>query len=95
MVHITSKRYTKRPFKIPVIKAYSNADFVELFVNNVSCGTVKKHELDKFHSTIFKWKNIEIVAGKENEIKVVAYFSNGEVLDDFAVWNGIILEKGE
>ena len=41
-VYLTSKRYNERKKRTDEIKAYSNCDKVELFVNNKSIGYGKK-----------------------------------------------------
>lgn len=88
MLHITEKRFTNRPCEVPLVKIYSNAEKVELFVNGSSCGTVERQSLDSLYSTVFTWKNISIKIGVENEIKAVAYFSDGSTIEDTAVWIG-------
>lgn len=89
MVHITSKRFTERPYEIPIIKVYSNASCVELLVDGVSKGVIQKADLDQYHRTIFKWENIIIKTGEINEIKAVATFADKTILQDNAVWSGI------
>lgn len=58
MLHITEKRFVKRPCQVPLIKVYSNAERVELFVNGISCGIVEKKNLNPLYPTVFMWKNI-------------------------------------
>ena len=89
MVHITEKRFKNRPSLIPKIKIYSNADRVELFVNDRSVGAVERKTLDTNCSTVFVWENISIDNGKNNEIKAMAYFTDGKILEDTALWFGI------
>lgn len=88
MLHLTEKRYTERPNLIPQVKAYSNAEKVELFVNEKSFGGINRTELAPGRSTVFVWKNVEIKKGEENKIWVAATFSDGLTLEDSAVWNG-------
>ncbi|MCM1062152.1 MAG: DUF4982 domain-containing protein [Eubacterium sp.] len=88
MLHITEKRFTERPSEVPLVKIYSNAKKVELFVNGDSCGTVERESLDPLYSTVFTWENISIKIGEENEIKAAAYLSNGGTIEDTAVWVG-------
>ncbi len=83
MVHITEKRFTDRPRLVPQIKAYSNAENVELFVNGKSQG-IAKSEDDM--PTVFVWENIELFSMGENEIIVKAYFEGGKILQDKVVW---------
>ena len=89
MLHLTEKGFKKRGNIVPLVKAYSNAESVELFVNGVSRGTVKRAELDTSFSTVFTWENIEINTEKENEIVVKAILSDGKILEDRAFWTGI------
>lgn len=88
MLHLTEKRFTERPYLVPQIKAYSNAEKVELFVNEKSFGGINRTELAPGRSTVFVWKNVEIKKGEENEIRVVATLTDGLILEDSAVWCG-------
>ena len=88
MLHITEKRFTRRPREVPLVKVYSNAERAELFVNERSCGTVESQSLDPLYPTVFTWKNVSLDAGSENKIKTVAYLRDGSVLEDTAVWIG-------
>lgn len=85
MVHITEKRFTKRPSPVPQVKVYSNAESTELFVNGVSVGTTKA---EKEFLTVFVWKNVELNTGEENVVTVRAYFADGNCLEDNVVWIG-------
>lgn len=89
MVHLTEKELNVRNSLVPQIKAYSNADGAELFVNGVSQSKINRVELNKNYSTAFVWKNIKITADVQNEITVKAFFSDGTVLEDKAFWTGI------
>lgn len=89
MLHLTEKGFRRRGCVVPQIKAYSNAESVELFVNGVSLGTKTRSELAPALPTVFTWKNTEILADKENEIKARAAFPDGTLLEDRAVWTGI------
>lgn len=82
MVYITGRRYTPRPVKMPEVKVYSNAVSVELFVNGSSCGTVEQAALEGDLKTVFKWQDIVLNAGEENEIKAVAVYSDGTAGED-------------
>ncbi|MCM1165858.1 MAG: discoidin domain-containing protein [Lachnospiraceae bacterium] len=95
MLHITEKRFTNRPSEVPLVKVYSNADKVELFVNGSSRGTVERQTLDPLYSTVFTWENISLEIGSENEIKAVAYLSDGSALEDTAVWTGEPVEDDD
>ena len=88
MLHITEKRFGKRPARIPRIKVYSNAERVELFVNGKSAGMVAQKSLDPLFTTVFVWENVFIHVGENNRIKAAAYFSDGRILEDTAVWIG-------
>lgn len=41
---------------------------------------------------MFTWENISLEVGKENEIKAVAYLSDGSTLEDRTVWVGELVE---
>lgn len=92
MLHITEKRFEKRPSEIPQIKVYSNAEKVELFVNGTSVGTVERSALDPLYSTVFVWENISVNIDEENEIKAAAYFADGKIIEDTALWTGEYFE---
>lgn len=89
MLHLTEKGFKSRISAIPQIKAYSNSDCAELFVNGVSQGMIKRSELDGAYSTVFIWKSVEIAKEKENKILVKAFFADGTILEDRAFWTGI------
>ncbi|MDE7293751.1 MAG: glycoside hydrolase family 2 protein [Oscillospiraceae bacterium] len=88
MLHLTEKNFSLRGSIVPQIKAYSNADSAELFINGVSQGTINRTDLDSAFATVFIWKNTMIAENKENEILVKAHFSDGAILEDKAVWTG-------
>lgn len=88
MVHLTEKRFTERACQIPQIKAYSNADSVELFINDVSMGTVYRTELNPSYPTVFVWNNIAIEADRKNIITVKATMPDRTVHYDNAEWTG-------
>lgn len=88
MLHLTEKRFIERPSLIPQVKAYSNAESVELFVNGVSQGTVCRSVLSNTRSNVFVWNDVGIKTGRENEIRAVATFADGIVFEDAAVWTG-------
>lgn len=87
MVHITSSRYHERPSNVPEVKAYANADTVELFVNGVSVG-VAQGSSETGKSTIFTWKNVTLLQGQENIVKAVATYSDGSQKEDYVTWIG-------
>lgn len=83
MVHLTQKKFFKRPAPVPQVKAYSNAERLELFVNGQSQGFgVHTQTLP----TVFVWENIDLRPG-ENQVAVKAYFADGKVLEDSTVWS--------
>ena len=85
MVYLTSRRFTTREQEKVNVKAYSNCDEVELFVNGVSQGKVKG--VDR----AFRWSDVSLKMGK-NKIVVKGY-KGDLVLTDSAVWTRI--EKPE
>ena len=89
MVYLTEKGFTPRDSLIPQVKAYSNAETVELFVNEISHGIIKRTDLDSEYRTVFVWESVEIIKGTENEILVKAVFSDDTVMENRAVWTGI------
>ncbi len=82
MLHLTEKRFTKRPCLVPVVKAYSNAESVELFVDGVSMGSGFKS------GTVFTWENVRIKTNGASKIKAAAHFADGSSLEDSAEWAG-------
>lgn len=83
MLYLTEKRFTERPSLVPVIKAYSNAESVELFVDGISMGSGSKN------GTVFTWKNVQVKEGCASNIKVAAQLADGSYLEDSAEWVGI------
>lgn len=92
MVHLTEKGFNIRNSLVPQIKVYSNADSVELFIDGVSQGTIKRTDLDSAFSTVFIWENIKIAEEKENEILIKSFFADGTILEDKAIWTGVYVE---
>lgn len=89
MLHLTEKRFTERPSIVPQVKAYSNAESVELFIDGVSQGTICRTDLDANTSTVFVWENIQIRDGSASEIKVIATLADGATLEDTTIWKGL------
>lgn len=87
MLHLTEKGFSQRSNMIPQIKAYSNGESAELFINGASKGRIMRSDLDPLYSTVFTWDNVEILPDYENEIKVKAWFADGSVLIDSAFWS--------
>ena len=75
-VWLTSKDFTERNRANQTIKAYSNCDSVELFLNGESMGFGSKTQ-----DGVFVWENVELVGDVENSLKVVAK-SDGVVYED-------------
>lgn len=92
MLHLTEKRFTERPSLVPQVKAYSNAESVELFVDGKSMGVINRFDLDENHSTVFIWENVQIKEDSTSEIKVVATLADGSALEDTAKWEGYYVE---
>lgn len=76
-VYLTSKRYSERKKRTDEIKAYSNCDKVELFVNNKSIGYGEKQQ-----SGVFVWENVTLDKDKDNSIKVVGTADGKEYIDE-------------
>ena len=76
-VYLTSKRYNERKKRTNEIKAYSNCDKVELFVNNKSIGYGKKQQ-----SGVFVWENVALDKDKDNSIKVVGTAEGKDYIDE-------------
>ena len=83
-VHLCDKRFTPRPSPVPIVKAYSNAERVELLVDGIS------HGFGARNGTVFTWENINLSAGAKSEIRVVAEFDDGKILEDCAEWIGTV-----
>ena len=49
-----------RACDVPFVKVYSNADAVELCINDISYGRMSRCELPDDENTVFVWKNIKI-----------------------------------
>ena len=82
MVWLTEKRFAERPSAVPRVKAYSNAEKVGLYLDENFVGYGKKS------CTVFIWENINLSADVKCEIRAVAEFSDGTILEDFAEWEG-------
>lgn len=93
MLHLTEKRFTERPSLVPQVKAYSNAESVELFVDGVSQGIIYRSNLKASFSTVFIWENVQIKEDSASEIKVVAMLPDGTILEDAATWTGRLLQS--
>lgn len=67
------------------IKVYSNAEKVELFLNDVSLGMIMKNNLSKGYETVFVWKKADLIRG-ENKAVATAVFADGTTQTDSIVW---------
>jgi len=83
MVHLTQKRFTVRPAPVPEVKAYTNGERAELFVNGKSAGYGTNTAV---LPTVFVWKDIALDPG-ENRITVKARFADGSTREDSASWS--------
>ena len=83
MLHLTEKRFTERQTPVPIVKAYSNAERVELFVDGVSMGEGVRN------GTVFTWKNVRIKQAGASKIRAAAFLTNGSLLEDSAEWAGL------
>ncbi len=79
MAHLTSKRFKKRPAGTVEVKAYTNADSLELRVNNKRIGKAKADEIN-----VVRWSNVELKPGK-NAIKIRGKVGTKTVTDE-CVW---------
>lgn len=87
-VYITERRHEFRACDVPFVKVYSNADAVELCINDVSHGRISRCELPNDESTVFVWENIKIKPDTKNKICAKAYFSDRTSRTDYAFWTG-------
>ena len=76
------------PYGVPFVKVYSNADTVELCINDVSLGRISRCECPNNESTVFVWENVKIKPGTRNKIYAKAYFCDGTSKTDYAFWIG-------
>lgn len=83
MLHLTEKRFTERQSPVPIVKAYSNAERVELFVDGVSAGEGARN------GTVFTWKNVRIKQAGASKIRAAAFLADGSLLEDSAEWAGL------
>ena len=74
-VYLTSKRFTERNKTTQNIKAYSNCDSVDLYVNGKLIGAGKKQQ-----DGVFVWEDVVLV--NNSDIKVVANDSTGTYTDE-------------
>jgi beta-galactosidase len=77
-LHITSRRYVDRAYRVTTVRAYSNADATELVVNGVPAGTRAACP-----DRICVWNDVALSAGT-NSIVAKAKFASGPVEDRVA-----------
>lgn len=87
-VYITERRHEYRACDVPFVKVYSNADTVELCINDVSLGRISRCECPNNESTVFVWENVKIKPSTRNKIYAKAYFCDGTSKTDYAFWIG-------
>jgi hypothetical protein len=78
-VHLNSKRYTERPTRTVDVKAYSNLDSVQLFVNGQLVGARSGNDVN-----VFTWEDVQLAPG-DNTIEITGT-RNGVDYTDSAVW---------
>lgn len=78
-LRLAASRYNQRPLRDVNVKAYSNLDSVELFVNGESKGSLAGDAINTF-----RWDSIRL-AGGENLIEVVGT-KDGQTYRDSATW---------
>ena len=81
--YITDKRFVIRSELVPLVKAYSNAETTELFLNGKSLGAGSRP--DSRLDTVFVWENICLQKGN-NELSVRSLFADGSTAEDTVVW---------
>ncbi len=73
-VHLCEKRFVNRPEDSITIKAYSNLDSLELFVNDESVGTIEGE-------SVFVFEDIRLEMG-ENSIRIIGAMDTGIYTDE-------------
>lgn len=87
-IYITERRHNVRPCNVPFIKIYSNAQSVELIVNDRSLGIIKRSELSNSNDTVFVWNNVNINKNEKNTITAKATFDDDTIKYDKVCWYG-------
>lgn len=75
MVFITEKHFAQRDTNTIAVKVYSNADEVELFVNEKSLGKIRSND------HIFKWENVKLNKQQSNRVRAAAIVNGKEITD--------------
>ena len=87
-VYITERRRKKRSCDVPFVKIYSNAQSVELFLNDRSLGKINRSELPDIADTVFVWNSVYLDRGRNNTLVSKAFFEDGTIKYDKVIWNG-------
>lgn len=87
MVYVASRRFSVRPAGLTEVRVYANTGAVELFVNGHSRGE------QKLDGTVFVWKDIPIVAGR-NVVRAVGRAAD-RLLEDVVEWTGTVKADGK
>ena len=87
-VYITERRRKKRSCDVPFVKIYSNAQSVELFLNDMSLGKINRSELPNIADTVFVWNSVYLDRGRNNTLVSKAFFEDGTIKYDKVIWNG-------
>lgn len=88
MIYITERRHRVRPCDVPYVKVYSNAQSVELILNDRSLGKIYSSELPDDADTIFVWNNVHLGKGMNNTLVSKAFFADGTIKFDKVIWIG-------
>jgi beta-galactosidase len=80
VLHLASRRFTRRTDPVTEIKVYSNAPEVGLAVNGIPLGTQR----DPGRGRVFRWPGIKLSPGP-NVVSVTARFGSAEAADS-CVW---------
>ncbi len=87
-IYITERRHNVRPCNVPFIKIYSNAQSIELIVNDKSLGIIKRSELPNSNDTVFVWNNVNINKNEKNTVTAKATFDDDTIKYDKVCWYG-------
>ena len=79
-VHLAAKRYADRPTRTVDVKAYSNLDSLQLFVNGELVGTSAGDEVN-----VSTWSGVRLTRAGANTVEVVGT-RNGVTYRDAATW---------
>jgi beta-galactosidase len=85
LVHITGKRFTRRPSGPSEVKVYSNCDSVSLFVNGAPAG------VKECSAKVVVWRGVQFREGS-NTLEAVGAGEEGSVRDSCTVTCGVAEE---